>query len=348
MMHTGVTLSLETKSRLATGHDQDLRPVSNWEFSDALVGAGGLRSTANDLLTFLEAVLGFKPSPLTPAMTAMLEVRRQAIPELVAALGWQISTIGGRELVWQGGGTGGYTAFIGYDPSARRGVVVLSNALATNGIDDIGRHVLDPSLPLSRPASQRTEAVVDPAAFELYIGRYRVAPSVILSVTRQGGRLFAQATGQPRFPLFPESDRVFFLKAMDAQVSFETDGRSPATRAVWHQAGMHTPAQRMGPDEAPGAQPERTSAAIDPARFDRYVGRYQLAPNMILTISREGDRFLAQATGQGRFEIFPENESRFFAKIADIQIDFETGAGGRTIALVLRQGGANLRANRIE
>jgi CubicO group peptidase (beta-lactamase class C family) len=349
MESTRVTIPPDMKSRQAIGHDQNLGAVPNWEFTPATVGAAGLRSTANDLLTFLEAILGSRRSPLSSAMTAMLEVRRQALPNLVVALGWHVSTIGGHELVWHSGGTGGYTTFLGYDPRARRGVVVLSNAFATNGIDDIGRYLLDATLPLSQPASQRKETAVDPELFDLYVGRYQAAPNVVLHITREGSRLFAQATGQPRFELFPESDRVFFFKVMDAQVSFETDGRSRATRAIWHQAGLNTPAQRTEVDDPQQVdRPERRVVATAPTRLEGYVGRYQLAPNMILAITREGDRLLAQATGQGRFELFPDSESSFFAKVADIQIDFEPGEQGRPTALILRQSGANVRANRVE
>jgi Domain of unknown function (DUF3471) len=56
---------------------------------------------------------------------------------------------------------------------------------------------------------------------------------------------------------------------------------------------------------------ERKIVKIDPKIFDRYVGNYQLAPNFILRVTRDGDRFLAQATGQGQVEIFPESEHDF-------------------------------------
>src|SRR5205814_3100564 len=75
MPDTGITLSSSMKQRMATGHNAMLAPVANWDFP-TLAGAGALRSSANDMLTFLEGFLGYKELPLAPAMKAMLEVRR--------------------------------------------------------------------------------------------------------------------------------------------------------------------------------------------------------------------------------------------------------------------------------
>ena len=89
-------------------------------------------------------------------------------------------------------------------------------------------------------------------------------------------------------------------------------------------------------------------SAVDPKLFDGYVGQYQLAPNFILTITREGDQLFAQATGQPKFQIFPESERDFFLKVVDAQITFETDSTGRATSLTLHQNGANMPAKRIQ
>ena len=78
MPDTGITFSSSMNQRMATGHNAMLAPVNNSDLPTPFAGAGALRSTANDMLTFLEAFLGYKESPLGPAMKAMLEVRRPA------------------------------------------------------------------------------------------------------------------------------------------------------------------------------------------------------------------------------------------------------------------------------
>jgi serine-type D-Ala-D-Ala carboxypeptidase/endopeptidase len=78
------------------------------------------------------------------------------------------------------------------------------------------------------------------------------------------------------------------------------------------------------------------------------VGRYQLAPNFILTVTREGDHLFSQATGQGKVELFAETVKDYFLKAVDAQVTFETEAQGRATGLVLHQNGVNLQAKRIE
>ena len=245
MASTRITLSPEMKTRLATGHNATMDPVSNWDLP-TLAGAGALRSTANDMLAFLAANLGYTKSPLAPAMAAMLKVRRPTgAPDLEIALGWHVFTSNGKEIVWHNGGTGGYRSFIGFDPKTQVGVVVLSNAETTAGVDDIGRHLLDQQVPLLAPPKQHKETAVDPKLFDGYAGRYELAPSFILTVTREGDHLFVQATGQPKFEVFAEGPKDYFLKVVDAQITFETDAQGRAVALVLHQNGMDQRAKRI-------------------------------------------------------------------------------------------------------
>ena len=96
------------------------------------------------------------------------------------------------------------------------------------------------------------------------------------------------------------------------------------------------------------AQPqEHKEAALDKKIFDGYVGRYQMGPSFILNVYRDGDHLYTMATGQRAFEIFPESEKEFFAKVAGIQISFTTDGSGKATELVVHQGGRNTRAKRI-
>jgi CubicO group peptidase (beta-lactamase class C family) len=244
MNSTGITLSAEMKLRLATGHNAALEPVPNWDLP-TLAGAGALRSTTNDMLIFLAANLGYMKSPLGPAMAAIRSVRRPTgMPGLEIALGWHVLTRDGREILWHNGGTGGYRSFIGYEQKSGVGVVVLSNAETSAGIDDIGQHLLNTSAPLYQPPKEHKEIAVDSKLFDGYVGRYELAPNFIMTITREGDHLFVQGTGQPKFEIFPEGDRDYFLKVVDAQITFVTDSNGRATELILHQGGRSQPAKR--------------------------------------------------------------------------------------------------------
>ena len=245
MNNTRITLTPEMKARLAAGHNAALDTVENWDLP-TLAGAGALRSSANDMLNFIAANLGYTKSPLSPAMAAMLKVRKPTgRPGLEIALGWHIFTSNGKEIIWHNGGTGGYRSFMGFDPRARVGVVLFSNAGTEAGVDDIGRHLLDASVPLMAPPKQHKQVAVDAKLFDGYVGKYELAPTFAITITRDGDHLFAQATDQPKFEIFPEGDRDYFLKVVDAQVTFVVNDKGKATELILHQNGRDQHGKRV-------------------------------------------------------------------------------------------------------
>jgi CubicO group peptidase (beta-lactamase class C family) len=258
MSSTQITLSPEMERRFAAGHSADLVTVSRWDIP-TLAGAGALRSSANDLLKFLAANMGYTKTALAPAMKTMLTVQRPTgQPFLEAALGWTVDTRGGGEIIWKNGGTGGYRSFIGYAPRSGVGIVVLSNAESETGADDLGLHLLDARYPLTIPAGSPREAAVDLKVLDRYVGYYELAPNFILSVTREADQLYVQATGQPRFAVYGKSDREFFYKVVDAQITFEGEAQGKASGLVLHQNGRDQRAARIEEAEA-----EELEAAVE-------------------------------------------------------------------------------------
>lgn len=88
-----------------------------------------------------------------------------------------------------------------------------------------------------------------------------------------------------------------------------------------------------------GEKLEPTIAKVDPKIYDAYVGEYQLAPNFILAVRRNGDRLITQATGQGEIEIFPESETKFFPKVMEAKLTFVKDESGKVTHLILQQNG---------
>ena len=238
MTETAITLAPAMRARLAPGHDGEGHVVPNWDLP-TLAGAGALRSTAKDLITFLVANLDSTATPLSRALQRT-HVERQPTndPNLKIGLAWHVLARPVGKIVWHNGGTGGYRSFIGFDPVRRIGVVVLCNN-GNENVDDIGFHVLDETFPLKQPPPRRTEVAVDSMVLARYVGEYELTPAFHMVVTREAAHLFVQATAQPRFAIFAESDSTFFLKSVDAQLTFRPDG------LVLHQNGQHAPARKV-------------------------------------------------------------------------------------------------------
>jgi D-alanyl-D-alanine-carboxypeptidase/D-alanyl-D-alanine-endopeptidase len=241
---TGIALTPDMDEWLAIGHARG-RPVSNWDIP-TLAGAGALRSNMNDMLVFLEANIGEPSTDLEHAMRVSQEAIIEAGGGNDVGFNWHILTLDDDRMVWHNGGTGGYRTFIGFDPDREVGVVVLTNS--SEGADDIGFHLLNESIPLTEapgPIEERVEVEVDLAILERYTGVYELTSDFQLTVTLEEDGLSVQATAQPKFRLFPESETDFFLRTVDAQLSFIVED-GDVTAVVLHQGGIDQTARKVG------------------------------------------------------------------------------------------------------
>ncbi|MBU1631116.1 MAG: serine hydrolase [Candidatus Omnitrophica bacterium] len=245
MNSTRIKLSTELQATMAMGHDQAGKTAMNWDIP-TLAGAGALHSTANDMLKFVAANLGLIKSDLLPVMQETHLVRNNTgVLNLEIGLGWHVLNKYGTEIVWHNGGTGGYHSFIGFDKKKRVGVVVLSNS--TNDIDDIGLHLLENKYALTNfePSKGRTAIKLDPKIYDAYVGQYELAPNFIITIIREGDGLYAQATGQGKFEVFPEAETKFFYKVVDAQIMFNLSEAGVVESLTLYQGGREMTANKF-------------------------------------------------------------------------------------------------------
>jgi serine-type D-Ala-D-Ala carboxypeptidase/endopeptidase len=148
---TIVSLTPEQQARFIPGHSGDHHPAHAWDL-DALAGAGAIRSTAADMLTYVKANLhpeSVKPvgnSPasqtLSAALTQQHELRADVAPGMRIALAWLFETESGN--YWHNGATGGYSSYVFFNPKEDYAAVVLLNTtLGPTGsfADRIGQHI---------------------------------------------------------------------------------------------------------------------------------------------------------------------------------------------------------------
>jgi D-alanyl-D-alanine-carboxypeptidase/D-alanyl-D-alanine-endopeptidase len=200
-------------------------------------GGGALRSTVNDLLMLLSAELGYTNTPLSAAMAAQLAVRRAGgAPNLSTALAWAVQSEPNGTVVSHSGATGGYMSFIGFNPATRTGIVVLTNAAAVIGPEDIGRHVLI-GLPLARVPAAHVEVALDANAKAALVGQYRLAPDTVLTISLEGGQLYAEPTGASKMAVFPEGPRQLFVKGADIELTFVIGADGKASSLILHVNG---------------------------------------------------------------------------------------------------------------
>ena len=145
----------------------------------------------------------------------------------------------------------GFTAAVAIAAPVLAGFVTASHADAPSP-QQIKANLAEQALP-------RKEIAIDPAAFDKFVGYYRLTPNVIFVISRSGNHYFEGSIGQTPVEMYPESDSKFFLQGLSlpAQFSFTRDAEGRVTELVLHQAGEEQHAPRV--DDAIGKAAESRS-----------------------------------------------------------------------------------------
>jgi hypothetical protein len=159
----------------------------------------------------------------------------------------------------------------------------------------------------------------------------------------EGDKIFTQRTGGARAEAKPRSETEFFYENSITTFRLVTAPDGRATEMLMYPNGTDKAERAVRVADVPPAPKE---LKVDPALYDAYAGRYDLAPGFVLTVTREGESLMVQATGQQRFEIFPTSETEFFLKVVDARITFVKGPDGQVDVIVLHQGGRDMPAKR--
>jgi CubicO group peptidase (beta-lactamase class C family) len=203
-------------------------------------GAGALYSTTEDLFKWEQGLFGGK---LLSA--ASLEKMTSPFKDNYA-FGVMVRTTNGRKMIEHGGGIEGFNTDLAYYPDDKLTVVVLSNVNGNAPGEIAGKLAALAHGEAIKLPGERKEITVDAEQLKRYVGAYRLAPTAVVTVTLDKNQLSAQLTGQPAFPIFPESPTRFFLKVVDAQIEFSTD----ASQLTLHQNGRDMPAKRLDDAES--------------------------------------------------------------------------------------------------
>ena len=304
--------------------------------------AGSLLSTVDDLARWDAALYGetlLKKASLEKAWTPY--VLKSGKPTGYG-YGWGVSKLRGRRAIEHGGGIFGFSTYAVRLPDERVYVAVLCNSdrpAAWPGY--VAKKIA--ALVVGDPFPEPVPITLDPRILERYTGVYRIDEGSTWTVTVENGRLYTQRSGGERQEVRPSSETEFFYDKSLTHLRFVVDAGARATEMLMYPDGADEPERAPRIADAPA---ERTVAKVDPAAYDAYVGEYELTPGFILTVTREGDRLMTQATGQEKVEVFPSSETEFFLKVVDAQITFVRGPGGTVDQLVLHQGGRDMPAKK--
>lgn len=235
-------------SKQAQGLNFQNEPTAFWTF-DALAGAGAIRSTSADMAKFINAAVGITPTPLSEAFTEARKLRRQGQNKAVqVGLGWNNVDLYGTEIFWHGGGTYGFSSYIAVDAKNKKGAFLVNNSGQETGsvfLESVAFNFLQPKFPIKKPKPAKTEITLSEKILQTYVGEYQLAPNFSIVVTNEGGKLFTQATGQEKIEIFAEREDEFFLKVIEASLSFTKDESGKISGLILHQGGRDVSAKKI-------------------------------------------------------------------------------------------------------
>lgn len=212
-------------SNAAAGHLPKGEQINGRHFIYPELAAAGLWTTPSDLARFVIEIQRSLQGKSNKVLTR--ETTRQMLTPQIenSGLGLFIDGVeGSRRFSFSGSNVGFKSYLVGYFNSGQGAVVMTNSENGAPLVLELLRSIAaEYKWPDYHPR-ERVIAKVDPSIYDKYVGEYEVAPGLILSVTKEGDRLFSQSPGQPRSEMLPESESTFFLRDIDAQFTFVREG----------------------------------------------------------------------------------------------------------------------------
>jgi len=306
--------------------------------------AGALVSSVDDLALWDAALY-------TDKLVKQETLKRAWTPAKLASgklthygFGWALNSYQGHTMIEHGGGINGFSTYALRMPDDRVFVAVLTNK--DSGGPGPGRVVLKiAALAVGKPYKDPTAIKLAPSVLDNYVGVYQLNEKEEALIRREGEKLFVNFPGAGKTEISPSSEPEFFINDSRSRLSFTRNSAGLVTGFVL--SGSSGPDQEATKTNKP-LPAERQAVVLDPAPYDGYVGEYEIAPSLSITITKDGSKLMAQAPGQPKLELFPESQTKFFVKEAAIQIEFVVDGSGKATSLVLHQGGRQLPAKKIK
>lgn len=368
MKHSGYDWHQSIIEKRASGYDKTSTGFRNAPWLDMSLpyAAGSLYATVEDLFIWDQALRTEKLLPRT-YMDEIFKGRVDAFGGQYA-FGWGVrkQKIGEKEfdVISHGGGINGFNTINYLIPEKGQIVILFSNAGGAP-LNEMTEKIIailngEKALPPLKSLTQHLAQIIAKEGIEAAGKKFPELKDDTLRFTLSEGEMNqlgyeylgenkiadAIAVFKMNLDAFPKSFNVYdsyaeaLLKSGDKEgaivnykKSIELNPRSQSGIKALKDLGVMVE--------------EMKDADVAAEVLQQYVGKYQLAPNFILTITVQDKQIFAQATGQPRFEIFPESETTFYLKVVAAKIEFVKEAGTVT-RLILFQNGREMPASKIE
>lgn len=242
MIHSGFDFTHLTDKNRATGYftySEKVKAPSTIVDSSVAFSAGAIYTTVEDLYKWHK---GMQQNKIINAAST-----KSAYTPFLNNYGYGlgIDSMYGKRIIAHGGGIFGFNTNIARIVEDDICIVLLNNT-GNPFLGEINNNILAElyGKPYELPMEKKV-VKVDPAKLTAYVGEYELAPTFIITVTLENDELKAQPTGQPKFDLSATSDTTFFVKAVDADLSFVKDASGKVEKLILKQGGKETAGKKI-------------------------------------------------------------------------------------------------------
>lgn len=298
--------------------------------------AGGIIAPVEEVSRFVEALIQNKLLTAS-AVQQMLPVQGENTITSINSYGYGIQTVPfGNDHIGYGhsGHIDGFSTVCGYFPEDQLSISFFNNGEVMS-FNQINIYLLSIIFDKAYTLPKLKKIAVNEHSLKGLPGIYRAAGVPMdVTVTAQGNKLWAQASGQDSFLLTATGKDTFEFRQADIIMSFVRDKQGLAQSLTMEQGGDKLLMNRVTAGKAVVA-----TVIVDGALLSRYEGVYG-APDfpMKITIRKTGAGISAQGTGQPEFPLTAVNDTTFSFDPIGLQLTFKHDGEGVITGMALTQG----------
>jgi CubicO group peptidase (beta-lactamase class C family) len=304
--------------------------------------AGSLLSTVDDLQKWYKAVMENKAISKASKEEAHSTYVLKNGKKTGYGYGWGIGNVQGRLSISHDGGINGFMTSSIYLPEEKVFVAVFSNCECTPPTEIATKMA---AVAIDKPYEWK-KMTMSENDLKSYEAVYENAEGVQRIITFKEGQLYSMRSGGGKLAIHPyEKDKFFFNPGGPGSTTtlhFVRGAKNKIVSVISKSTEYDIEWRRTDK-----ALPVVKGIQLPEAVTDKYVGKYELAPDFVIAVFKEGGKVYAQVSGQPRIEIIPFEENKFSLSEVDAKLTFNKDTAGTITGLTLHQGG-NHEAKKVE
>ena len=313
----------------ANGYDKKENVFRNSDYISMSqpYAAGGLLSTVDDLYKWNSALMSEKVILKASREEAHSTYRLNNGKKTGYGYGWMLGNIQGSPMIYHSGGINGFLTYSIFLPEEQLFVAMFSNCIC-NYPGNIATKMA--ALAIEKPYNWKPITLSNENLKE-YVAEYK-SDKEQRNITLEDGQLLLFKNAGRKSKIIPYGKDKFFLKGGMSTLQYNRNTEGEIMSVTLKSTGYDLDLKKTN---KPAQLIEKIE--LDKAIMDKYVGKYQLSPNFIISIFQEESKMYAQGTGQRRIEIFPFEKNKFVYVDIDCKLTFNLDENGKVDSITVHQ-----------